>query len=69
MLREPAYVCGRYARASDRPPRPDETIGEMAGQPGESLHVRYLHCAFPLKDLDRLVQRNRGGESELVLQP
>ena len=69
VLREPAYVCGRYARVSHRPPRPNETVGEMSGQPGESLHVRYLHCAFPLKDLDRLVQRSRGGESEMVLQP
>ena len=70
VLREPAYVCGRYARVSHRPLRPDEaTSRELSGQPGQSLHVRYLHCAFPLKDLDRLVQRSRGGESDLVLQP
>jgi hypothetical protein len=79
VLREPAYVCGRYARVSYRPPRPDEaaaaavaakaTVATTAAAAGESLHVRYLHCAFPLKDLDRLVQRSRGGESELVLQP
>lgn len=70
VLREPAYVCARYARVSHRPPRQDETpSGENAGQPGESLHVRYAQFAFPLKDLDRLVQRSRGGESGLVLQP
>ena len=69
VLREPAYVCGRYARVSYRPTRPEDQQALPPGGGRSDLHVRYLHLAFPLKDLDQLVQRSREGESKLILQP
>ena len=68
VLREPAYVCGRYARVSYRPPRPDEAAS-AAPAASSPLHVRYLHCAYPLRQLDQQVQRSRGGEPSTVMQP